>query len=181
MSAETDTRVPNLSYPDDAYLLAIGEAVFNFGLIEMSVVHYLDYHEPGFAAKSYDMTAVPIMEKFASFAKARADLNTLSSALIKLAVLRNTLLHSRPVGEPGKVPRIGYAGKEGAHEFKLADIQQFSRSCAAACQFFDQWALAVSQDGAMPFDEAAFMANILPMIERWSKRLKKKIETDDDH
>ena len=164
------TRLPDLKYPSDDYLLALGEAVFNFGLVELGVVHYVDHRVPGFAAASYDMTAVPIMKRFQELATDDPELEKLADAAVDLAIIRNTLLHARPVADPGSEPRLSYAGKEGAHEYHREDIAQFSIACISVAKFFGDWASDVVESGGKLTDEKTFEEEIIKRIEKWKKR-----------
>ena len=170
------TRFPGILYPDNHYLLAVGEAVFHYGLLEIGVVHFIDCKQPGFHANSYDMTAVPIMQKLRELAEVERDeqLQKLGEASYKLAILRNILLHARPVADEGQQPLLGYAGREGVHHFSLDDIQRFSKLCGPVLSFFSNWAIQVTDGRRQLTDFEEFEKQITPLMEKWKRRAERR-------
>lgn len=168
-------RSPVLRYPNDDYLLALGEAVVNFGIVELSVVAFVDHRKPGFHATSYDLTAGQIMNELIDAVKGDDKLTQFALYCQNLAIIRNTLLHARPVNEEvGEAAFLRYAGKEGFHEFQMSDIEQFSELCMPVIMFFNDWAEYMIDRGHDLLNYDAFIAKMEPLLKKWDEAAKKK-------
>lgn len=167
-------RLPEGEYPTDEYLLAVGEAVFNFGLIEMSSVAYIEKIDPGFSVISYSMTAIPIADKFIEVTKDRPELLILGNSYREIAVVRNILLHARPIKTDDGEILLSYAGREGVYTLSLEDLYEFSGHCVPIIAFFSDWAHGIAVDGAIPLDEVAFEAELIKVLPKWKLHAERR-------
>lgn len=102
--ADQSERIPVAN----AYLRALGRAVYNFTYLEWGIVWLTETMEPGFASKVGTLTAGQIANHFANAVKqmngadpGKKDLENLVSIFKALVDDRNRLVHGNPFTAEG--------------------------------------------------------------------------------
>lgn len=98
---------------DEAYLHALGRAVFNYSVLEYSIAHLLELLRPGYLNEyrriKHPKTAGAVAADFRTMVasltdrKLKADLEPLSVRFDELFVMRNDLLHANPASDPDRI------------------------------------------------------------------------------
>ena len=133
--ADQSERIPVAN----AYLRALGRAVYNFTYLEWGIVWLTETMEPGFASKVGTLTAGQIANHFANAVKqmngadpGKKDLENLVSIFKALVDDRNRLVHGNPFTAEGGEQRLMYNGKHGQKDWTVDLMTAFSSQVAEA-------------------------------------------------
>ncbi len=171
-------RVTGVIYPDADYMMAIGEALFNFQMVEQGAVAYVEKIEAGFYAESFDLTAGVIMERFKKVFATDQERTGFADNLILLASHRNALFHARAAADLGEVPVLTYFGREGSKIWDLGAIHEFSTECARHGEIFNRHFDYLSEPGSDLIDSEKFAADIASRVQKWKRYREKKFGSD---
>ena len=133
--ADQSERIPVAN----AYLRALGRAVYNFTYLEWGIVWLTETIEPGFLRKVGTLTAGQIANHFANAEKqmngadpGKKDLENLVSIFKALVDDRNRLFHGNPFTAEGGEQRLIYDGKHGQKDWTVDLMTTFSSQVAEA-------------------------------------------------
>ncbi len=124
---------------DDAYLLAVGRATYNFAYLEWGIVWLVEAIEPGFLGKAETLTAnkiskelMKVLKNFDQHDPAMLKLNELASSFVSLVKLRDMLMHGNPITADGGAQKLHYQGRHGVKDWSIPEILEFANKTAEA-------------------------------------------------
>jgi hypothetical protein len=124
---------------DEAYVNAIGRAVYNFTYLEWGIVGLGELLRPGFRTDAAYLTAGQMGGWFTSLVGALRSADPDQSALVSLAATfsqlvqpRNHIVHAHPISAKGGGQQLRYKGKSILQDWPPDKILEAARDFEAA-------------------------------------------------